>query len=275
MALQQLIDVSNQDMIALQRELADAQSVIQHKVSLVKSVRVIEQLKTQSRHQGVAGYLWELALVEPTFSNALNSVLQSVLDFVVVRNRTAALQVTKIFATKSIGRVSCCIQEELAASSRCSSSTCGYSDRAQASSSTQRRDVSKPVPLCSTFQCLDDAFRPVFHRYCNAWLVCSDDDTAERVSKAGRKNCVTLKGDLFFADGSIRAFRQCSQIPDAKQRWRVQSARDSSGATAATGDDGSTMVTTARCAELSNALKQCEAAQRERQSELQEVRTHG
>lgn len=234
-ALQRAVASSERTALSLRRELEGAESEARSSKSHFKSVKAIEKLKRRCGYDSIFGFLWELAVVEPVFSDALNSVLQSYLGVVVVRSRNTALEVTETFTTESVGRVSCCIQDELAASASCHPSSCGFDG---AHDHTVAISTSDPIPLCRTFTCKDDKYRPVFHRYCAAWLVCEDYASAERISTTSGKSCVTLRGDLYFADGSIRAFQKYDQTNKkgeglSRRRLRVESTGERDGSTVA------------------------------------------
>jgi chromosome segregation ATPase len=201
--------------VHLTQELARMNDQEYLKKNNSKQATEVNRLRESMGAHQVFGFLFELAIVNPPYCTALNSVLSGVLRHVVVENRDIAIRLSEEFSRKSLGKVTCAIINEL-----------DYKNQTTNACPCHPQESGDYVPLCSVFKCIDEcAFRPLFHKYCQAWIVCTDEDSAVAImskqkrqgNKKHLKNCVTLKGDLFFNDGVIQATQSNKFDPKRSQ----------------------------------------------------------
>jgi chromosome segregation ATPase len=219
-----------------------------------RAEKTIQQMQESLGNHVVLGRLSELAIVESKYVTAVNSALQTELQYVVVRDREIAVSVSRAYAEKSIGRVSCCVLADFKGEYRCDPSACGLSRG-------NNDDDNDTVPLCQVLTCTSEPIRHVFHKFGHNWIVCKDADQAAMLSHNGSKNFVTLQGDLFFADGSIRTCRHES----AKSNTNNSASLGRSGIP----DSGSHQRS---ISELSSQLDICLARHEQGERKIQEVR---
>ncbi|OQS05948.1 hypothetical protein THRCLA_01969 [Thraustotheca clavata] len=172
--------------------------------------KVIHALQQKFGKSKIYGLLCDLATVESKYDAAVNSVLQRHAKVIVIKTRDIGLKVTSYFCEKKLGRVTCCIVDEI----DLKSCTCNQ--------------MQQPcIKLCEVIFC-DDMYRSVFHKYCGNWCVVqhTDDAIDKRLSNF---DLVTLEGNLFLNNGEIRA----TNISCTNSKWKIKRHGDMTGSSSA------------------------------------------
>lgn len=208
---------SAEQALSTQVTKAEAQLVVQVRTqtNMASSARADTEVESLQRRLGtdvVLGWLCNLAHVDPLYVVAVNSALRAVLSHLVVRDRQTGLAVARAFSDMKIGRVTCCVLDEIPSPQQARPRT--------------RSKTADAIPLCDVLTYHTDGVQAVFERFGHRWMICNSVDEASLLIGGGNVNCVTIQGDLFYADGSIRACQRANNA--GRSRYHIRESNSAS-----------------------------------------------